>query len=101
MLRPKIKGPGMSERIPETRSGSSKRSTREARGELLPAMPVVTPENSDEEEMDAGNTPRFKRAIPNERRLNRRLRCRVCRENPARGAIVPCLTLPTTTLCVA
>ena len=98
VLRPKIKGPGMNERILETRSGSSKRSTREARGELLPAMPAATPENSDEEEMDAGNTPR---AIPNERRLHRRLRCRVCRENPAAGAKVPCVTLPTATLCVA
>ena len=64
-------------------------------------MPAITPENSDEEEMDARNTPRFKRAIPNERRLNRRLRCRVCRENPARGATVPCLTLATAMLCVA
>ena len=101
VLRPKIKGPGMSERVTETRSGSSKRSTREARRELLPAMPAVTPENSEEEEMDAGNTPRYKRAIPNEKRPNRRLRCRVCRENPARGATVPCLTLATATLCVA
>ena len=46
----------MSERVPETRSGSSKRSTREARRELLPAMPAITPENSEEEEMDREHT---------------------------------------------
>ena len=64
--------------------------------------PVELPQNSDEEELDEeAEFPRFRRAIPNKLRLNRRRRCRVCRENPARGASVPCLALATATLCVA
>ena len=102
MLRPKIKAVGMPERVLERRLGSNKRSTGEARGDVLPAMPVELPQNSDEEELDESvDTPRFKRAIPNNLRLNRRRRCRVCGENPARGASVPCLALATATLCVA
>ena len=102
VLRPKIKSPGHGERVPEYRSGSNKRSSREARGEvLLPAAPAIPPENSDQEELDGGNTLRYRRASPNEKRLNRRLRCRVCRQNPARGAAVPSLMFATATLCVA
>ena len=102
MLRPKIKAIGAPERVLERRLGSNKRSTREARGEIIPAMPVELPQNSDEEELDEeAEFPRFRRAIPNELRLNRRRRCRVCRENPARGSSVPCLALATATLCVA
>ena len=98
MLRPKIKATGTPERVLEKRLGSNKRSTREARGEIIPAMPVEIPQNSDEEELDEeAEFPRFRRAIP----INRRRRCRVCRENPARGASVPCLALATATLCVA
>ena len=93
MLRPKIKAIGAPERVLERRLGSNKRSTREARG---PAMPAELPQNSDEEELDEeAEFPRFRRAIPNKLRLNRRRRCRVCRENPARGASVPCLALAT------
>ena len=102
MLRPKIKAVGSPERVLEKRLGSNKRSTREARGEIIPAMPVEVPQNSDEEELDEeAEFPRFRRSIPNRLRLNRRRRCRVCRENPARGASVPCLALATATLCVA
>ena len=101
MLRPKIKATGTLERVLEKRLGSNKRSTREARGETIPAMPVEVPQNSDEEELDEeAEFSRFRRAIPNKLRLNRRRRCRVCRENPARGASVPCLALATATLCV-
>ena len=102
MLRPKIKAVETPERVLERRSGSNKRSTREARGGIIPAMPVEIPQHSDEEELDEeAELPRFRRSTPNRLRLNRRRRCRVCRENPARGASVPCLALATATLCVA
>ena len=102
MLRPKIKAIGSPERVLKKRLGSNKRSTREARGGIVPAMPVEIPQTSDEEELDEeAEFPRFRRSIPNRLRLNRRRRCRVCRENPARGASVPCLALATATLCVA